>query len=131
MNDETIKPIDKYQGTYRIPSARAKWHDYNGGIYFITICTALRKHYFGEIPATADETIEPQIHLSRIGECLDENIIHISEHHAYAEIPLWTVMPNHVHLLVYLDGEHIPYVRRPLADGCLDLNENVTMRDVA
>jgi putative transposase len=39
----------KFQNKYRIPSARAEWHDYNGGVYFITICTAGREHYFGRI----------------------------------------------------------------------------------
>lgn len=30
-------------------SPRATWHKYNGGEYFITICTKNRIHYFGEI----------------------------------------------------------------------------------
>lgn len=34
---------------------RADWHDYNGGIYFVTICCAEKRHYFGEI--TFDETV--------------------------------------------------------------------------
>ncbi|MFV0398136.1 MAG: hypothetical protein ACK5JU_09000 [Bacteroidales bacterium] len=38
-----------FRNRYRIASARADWHDYNGGIYFITICTADRIHYLGEI----------------------------------------------------------------------------------
>ncbi len=41
--------MDKFQNRFRITSARAYWHDYNGGIYFITICTKNREHYFGEI----------------------------------------------------------------------------------
>ena len=41
--------MDKFQNRFRIPSARAIWHDYNGGIYFVTICTKNREHYFGEI----------------------------------------------------------------------------------
>jgi hypothetical protein len=41
--------MDKFQNKYRIPSARAVWHDYNGGDYFITIYTAGKEHYFGEI----------------------------------------------------------------------------------
>ena len=41
--------MDKFQNRFRIPSARANWHDYNGGIYFVTICTKNREHYFGEI----------------------------------------------------------------------------------
>ena len=40
---------DLYKNTYRIPSARAQWHEYNGGLYFITICTDKREHFFGEI----------------------------------------------------------------------------------
>lgn len=41
--------MDKFQNTYRIPSARADWHGYGGGVYFVTICTQNREHYFGEI----------------------------------------------------------------------------------
>lgn len=41
--------MEKYLNKYRIPSARVNWHDYNGGMYFVTICTKNRKHYFGEI----------------------------------------------------------------------------------
>lgn len=41
---------DKYQGKYRIASARAPWWDYGRqASYFITICTKYRKHFFGEI----------------------------------------------------------------------------------
>ena len=40
---------ERFQNQYRIPSARAKWHDYNGGMYFVTVCTRNRKHFFGEI----------------------------------------------------------------------------------
>lgn len=41
--------IDKYKGTYRIPSARFAPHNYNEGTFFVTICTHERKHYFGNI----------------------------------------------------------------------------------
>ena len=41
--------MEKFQNRFRIPSARANWHDYNGGVYFVTICTKNREHYFGEI----------------------------------------------------------------------------------
>jgi REP element-mobilizing transposase RayT len=41
---------DKFQDKYRIPSARADWWDYGwNAAYFVTICTAHREHYFGEI----------------------------------------------------------------------------------
>lgn len=41
--------MHKFQDKYRIPSARLVGWDYSDdGAYFITICTANRKHFFGE-----------------------------------------------------------------------------------
>ncbi|MBR6490715.1 MAG: hypothetical protein IKT02_00105 [Bacteroidales bacterium] len=45
---------DLFQNRYRIQTARAKWHGYDGGIYFVTLCTAGREHYFGEIENGTD-----------------------------------------------------------------------------
>lgn len=45
-----------FHNQYRIPSARATWHDYNSGAYFVTICTRGRDHFFGEISLTPVET---------------------------------------------------------------------------
>jgi len=39
----------KFQNKYRIQSARATWHDYGGGAYFVTVRTKNGEHYFGEI----------------------------------------------------------------------------------
>jgi hypothetical protein len=42
--------MEKFRNKYRIASARAQWWDYGrNGLYFITICTANREHYFGKI----------------------------------------------------------------------------------
>jgi hypothetical protein len=42
--------MDKFRNKYRIPSARLQPWDYRwAGAYFITICTANRIHYLGEI----------------------------------------------------------------------------------
>jgi len=41
---------DKFQNKYRIPSARLSIWDYSSnGAYFITVSTANRQHFFGEI----------------------------------------------------------------------------------
>ena len=101
----------KYRNKYRIPSARAIWHNYNAGIYFITICTANKVHYFGEI-------INDEMQVSAVGKYVTQNIKNISIHYPYAEIPLYVVMPNHIHLMVVInedskegdcsDGENVP-----------------------
>ena len=91
---------DKFQNKYRIPSARAKWHDYNGGEYFITICTAGREHYFGEIR-------DNEMILSVIGKYTVDNLERINQHYPYCVVPLFVVMPNHIHAIVVIDEK--PY----------------------
>ncbi len=88
---------DKFQNKYRIPSARAVWHDYNGGEYFITICTKNREHYFGEID-------KGEMVLNSLGQKLNELIGEIKIHNPYCEIPVFQIMPNHVHLIVCIDS---------------------------
>jgi putative transposase len=89
--------VDKFQNKYRIPSARAVWHDYNDGDYFITICTGGREHYFGEI-------VNAEMVLNDLGMKLNELIAEIPAHHPYAKTPVYQIMPNHVHLIVCIDG---------------------------
>ena len=86
---------DRFKNKYRIETARAWWHDYNGGAYFVTICTKNREHYFGEIE-------NGQMLLSEIGEFVSKCIEKIPQHNPYATIPKYTIMPNHLHLIVVI-----------------------------
>ena len=97
---------DKFQNKYRIPSARAVWHDYNDGDYFITICTKNREHYFGEI-------VNGKMILNDLGIKLNELIAEIPSHHSYAKTPVYQIMPNHLHLIVCIDGSRV--ARRDVA----------------
>ena len=88
---------DKFHNKYRISSARAQWHDYNGGLYFVTVCTCQKLHYFGNIA-------ENEIILSEIGKYTAKCIEEIPAHFSNAKIPLYVVMPNHIHLIVAIDN---------------------------
>ena len=97
---------NKYQSKYRIETSRARWHDYNGGYYFITICTDHRYHYLGTIislPINAS-CVENSMKLSPIGHYLFSNIEAISSRYPYVEIPQFIIMPNHVHMIVKIDN---------------------------
>ena len=75
---------------------RAKWHDYNGAEYFVTICTKNREHYFGEIH-------DGQMQLTVVGEWLKMQIENTETiRGGDVSIPLYVIMPNHVHLIVYI-----------------------------
>ena len=92
-----------FQNRYRIQTARAEWHSYDGGIYFVTICTAGREHYFGEIKTDK----EPFMQLSPIGQYANQLIMDITIVYPHVEIPLFVIMPNHIHAIIYIDGETI------------------------
>lgn len=97
-----MKKQEKFRGKYRIESSRAQWHSYDGGVYFVTFCTKNRRHFLGEI-------VGGEMHLSEIGEYADWEIRSVSVRHPYAQIPFWAVMPDHVHLLIIIDPNKVPY----------------------
>ena len=90
---------------FRVKSARASWHDYGNGIYFVTVCAAHRIHYFGRIN-------NQEMELSAVGQFLSYQLEHISEHYPYAQIPCFVVMPDHFHGVVFIDGDLVPSSKR-------------------
>lgn len=79
---------------------RAKWHDYNAGIYFITICTHEKRHIFGHIS-------HDRMLWSPLGKIADSCIREISSHHDDAEVWNHVVMPNHIHIMIAVGTRYI------------------------
>lgn len=95
--------MEKFLNKYRIPSARANWWDYSAcGVYFITICTAQRLHYFGEVH-------DGNMILSEIGEIAESCWKQISDHFPFVKLDAFVVMPNHFHGILIID----PVVETP------------------
>ena len=90
-------PNEKFKNRFRIPSARATWHNYNAGTYFVTICTQNREHYFGEIQ-------KGEMILSEMGIIAKQCLKDIPSHFQHVKVPLSVVMPNHVHAIVIIDS---------------------------
>ncbi len=93
--EEQHSSQELYQGTYRIKSARATWCNYNEGLYFITICTAGKRHFFGEIE-------NAEMLFTEIGKYVQYCISQIEQLHQNVIVPYFVVMPNHVHLIISL-----------------------------
>ena len=88
---------NKFKNKYRIQSARAQWWDYgNNAAYFITICTANREHYFGNI-------INEKMHLSSIGVIANVFWHEIKKHTHFIKLGEFIVMPNHIHGILIID----------------------------
>lgn len=84
---------------------RAEFHDYSGGDYFITICTREKQHFFGKIK-------NGEMIYSQIGKFAYEALDTLSSHYSYAEVPLFVIMPNHIHAIIAIR-------ERADAPGCI------------
>ena len=96
--------VHYFQNKYRVPTARATWHNYREGIYFITICAQHHKPYFGHIiPRPGLE--ENQLVLTEVGRYVDMCIHKIETLHSNVFVPSYQIMPNHIHLLIIIDEQ--------------------------
>ena len=91
------KMTNRFMNKYRIPTTRAKWHDYSGGAYFVTACTQDREPYFGHIS-------DGQMSYTDLGLTANDCLQAIPSHFPDAEIPEWIVMPNHIHAIIIINA---------------------------
>ena len=101
-----------FKNKYRISSARLQTWDYaNAGMYFITICTARRECFFGEIVETrciaSPPEIQPQMQLTEIGKTAQTEWLKSVELRPDMNLELaeFEVMPNHFHGIIMI-GEN-------------------------
>lgn len=78
---------------------RAEWHDYNEGIFFITVCCDQKIHYFGEIRGG-------KMIPTDIGHIMKSTIDEVTDHFPEAEVWNSVVMPNHIHLVISVGTRH-------------------------
>ncbi len=88
---------EKYKNKYRIKSARlANWDYRNNGIYFLTICTKDREHFFGDIE-------KAEMKLNPIGELAHKYWNEIPKHFSFVKLGEFVIMPNHVHGILIIE----------------------------
>ena len=81
---------------------RLKAYDYSAnGAYFITICTANRRHLFGEIVEAALSG-RPNSPNAMLEKWLHE----VANKYMNAQIDKYIIMPNHLHAIILLSGDH-------------------------
>ena len=74
---------------------RANWHHYRDGVFLITICSHEKELVFGSIESA-------KIRLSPVGKIVRNCITDIPLHFSNVEIWNYVIMPNHVHIVLYI-----------------------------
>jgi REP element-mobilizing transposase RayT len=89
---------DKFQNKYRIASNRAQWWNYsNNAAYFVTICTANKIHFLGEIS-------DGKMQLSEIGKIVENEWLKTIDLRPDMNLTLgeYVIMPNHFHCIIII-----------------------------
>ena len=94
--------------------------DYSrGGAYFITICTQDRKRILSKIeetettkPVGDDAHGVPKIRLTRIGKIVEKYILSTNNVKGVS-VGDFVIMPNHIHLILFIDEDGTPRASSP------------------
>ena len=81
---------------------RIKDYDYStNGVYFITICTKGRCEVLGVINGSLDDIYgTPSVKLSEYGKTVKGFVENIPNVYSGVDVPLYIIMPDHVHLII-------------------------------
>lgn len=110
--ESVISVVAKFNGKYRIESARLKDWDYGSNAsYFVTICTKHKRHFFGAV-------INGKMNHSNTGKIADECWKEIPDHFMFVELGEYVIMPNHVHGIITINKPsnlHLPSSKSTLS----------------
>ena len=110
--------MEKFKGKYRIESNRAQFWDYSSPAnYFITICIEDRKCILGNV-------VNGKMILSEFGKIVELEIKKIPEYHKRIIMNIWTIMPNHIHLIVSLGDYNFDNGISSVGDNNNDTGDN-------
>ncbi len=74
--------------------------------YFVTICTHNKEKILSNVQNKVgeDALIVPKIELTSYGRVCDKYINNINEKYKNITVENYVIMPNHIHLIVYING---------------------------
>ena len=93
---------EKFNNRYRIPATRLSGWDYgSNGLYYVTICTKNRVHYFGDVINEPNSAVA--LKMTPIGEVASKNWANIPILHPFIELDEFVLMPNHLHGIIFIN----------------------------
>ena len=85
---------------------RIEDYDYSQpNIYLLTLCTENKEHLLGVVEMSSDT---PVTVLSPLGKLVEQAILGIETHYPNAFLETYSILPNHLHLLLRLEDTDMP-----------------------
>ena len=116
---------------------RLAQYDYSScGAYFVTICTKDRKNIFWtkEQPDFVGEDIilpPDSVRLSLYGKIVNDSIVAISKCYSHIELLQYVIMPNHVHLILFITSQDGRIISSPTDKKSISTVVGQFKRDVS
>jgi len=86
-----------FRDKYLSGSIRYRGYDYSlPGMYYVTICTKNKGHYFGEIECG-------KMILSETGEITQQMLTEIPVHFPFAGLDEYVIMPDNIHAIIIIN----------------------------
>jgi putative transposase len=115
----------RHYDRYRRQSHRLAGYDYRqAGLYFITICTKDRLHYFGQV-------CNSEMLLSDMGMIVRDYWMNIPQLHPHVFLGEFVVMPNHIHGVLGIDSESIAIPAEKSASSDIPEDKNDYMASIS
>ena len=98
--------MDNEKGKPRRKELRIKQYDYSSkGAYFITVCIKDRAQMLSDIinPVGVGALDDPEIRLTQMGRIVEKYLLS-SENISGVTIDKYVIMPDHIHAIIFLDG---------------------------
>jgi len=114
---------DKFQDKYRISTARLQnWNYESEATYFVTVCTAHRECYFGNI-------VNGKMVLSELGKIVEPEWLKTFEMRPDMNLQMgeYVVMPNHFHAIISIGINK--YNSRAVGNGIVGALDDAGGRD--
>lgn len=74
------------------------------GYYYLTICTKEKQKTLSKIVGVGFPD-DPKVELTEIGKTVENAIKFIDETNQFVNIETYCIMPNHIHLIVFINNE--------------------------
>lgn len=96
---------------------RWQGHDYSeNGYYFVTICTKGKMCWFGEI-------FDNKMVLNECGKIVENSLLDLPSHYEKCSIDSYVIMPNHLHVLIFINDANVVTGFKPVTTKAYSLSE--------